>query len=397
MSSSFRFLILTTDYSEFLHWLYFKHPGLEKEPYEKQMCVRNESLFGVADFYSNNLRRLGHEANDIHANTESMQKAWAREHGFHLDEPKPTLRRLYALWQRGSRIAAKTPIRYLGPILRPILPPMNGQPSWFYDILEAQIRYYKPDVLLNQDLRIITGRFLKEMKSYVRLLVGQIASPLPRDANFDCYDLVISSLPNFVDHFKQMGFPSELHRFAFEPRVLEGLPDPDKKIPVSFVGSLSRQHKERIHLLEYIGNNIDVAIWGHGLDGLRKTSAIERCYKGQAWGAQMYEILRNSKITINHHIDIAECFANNMRLYEATGCGTLLITDDKKNLNELFEVGKEVVVYRSADELVDLIQHYGKHDAEREQIAIAGQKRTLTEHTYYNRMAELAEIIRIYI
>ena len=40
----YRFLILNTDYPEFLRWLYAKHPGVEKHPYEEQMWVRTESL-----------------------------------------------------------------------------------------------------------------------------------------------------------------------------------------------------------------------------------------------------------------------------------------------------------------------------------------------------------------
>jgi len=36
-----------------------------------------------------------------------------------------------------------------------------------------------------------------------------------------------------------------------------------------------------------------------------------------------------------------------MRLYEATGAVFLLITDQKDNLGELFEVGKEVLAYNS--------------------------------------------------
>jgi len=65
-----RFLIINIDYPEFLGWLYSRHPGLEEQSYEEQMRVRAESLFGVADFYSSNLRKLGHEAYDVHANNE---------------------------------------------------------------------------------------------------------------------------------------------------------------------------------------------------------------------------------------------------------------------------------------------------------------------------------------
>ena len=42
-----KFLILSTDCSEFLHWLYARHPGLEKQPYEEQVRARVESLFSV--------------------------------------------------------------------------------------------------------------------------------------------------------------------------------------------------------------------------------------------------------------------------------------------------------------------------------------------------------------
>lgn len=32
-----RFLILSTDYPDFLRWLYTQHPGLEQQPYEEQI------------------------------------------------------------------------------------------------------------------------------------------------------------------------------------------------------------------------------------------------------------------------------------------------------------------------------------------------------------------------
>ena len=67
-----RFLIINTDYPEFLSWLYTQNPGLEKQSYDEQMRARNESLFGMADFHSSNLRRMKYEACDIYANNEFM-------------------------------------------------------------------------------------------------------------------------------------------------------------------------------------------------------------------------------------------------------------------------------------------------------------------------------------
>jgi spore maturation protein CgeB len=106
----------------------------------------------------------------------------------------------------------------------------------------------------------------------------------------------------------------------------------------------------------------------------------------------MFQVLKNSLLTLNHHGNIPP-FANNMRLFEATGVGTLLITDWKENLHEMFEPGKEVVAYRSAEECAELIRYYLEHEGERSAIAHAGQQRTLREHTYYQRVQELVDII----
>jgi hypothetical protein len=371
-----KFLILNTDYPEFLRQLYAQHPGLERQPYEHQLRVRNESLFGVADFYSSTLRKLGYEVWDIHANNEFMQKAWARENGF----------RLRGDWQWKFRMR-KGIVPWVSRVKR----------DWFYDILKAQIGHYNPDILLNQAMDGISSSFLKEMKPRVRLLMGQHAAPLPEGEDFSCYDLVVSSLPNLVKHFRRMGVPAEPHGLAFEPRVLQRLGDEEPKTPVTFVGSITLHHDGRVRLLEYLCRCLDIKIYGNGVDYLPKESLIRQRYQGEAWGVNMYQVLFNSKITVNHHIGMAKSYANNLRLFEATGVGTLLITDWKKNLHEMFEPGKEVVSYRTPQECAEMIQYYLKHDKEREAIARAGQQRTLRDHTYYKRMQEFADIVQKYL
>ena len=71
-------------------------------------------------------------------------------------------------------------------------------------------------------------------------------------------------------------------------------------------------------------------------------ASIRKRYQGPAFGRDLYRILSTSRITVNCHIDVAGQFADNMRLFEATGAGTLLITDWKVNLHNVFELGKEV-------------------------------------------------------
>src|SRR5581483_7359239 len=129
-----RFLILDTSYPHFLDWLYTGNPGLENKPYEAQAAVRSESLFGVGPFYADNLRKLGHEAWDIEANNEFIQKAWAREHGLQIPKNwrwQPRLRKGFVPWLSREKDL-----------------------SWLYRILAAQIKSYKPDVLINYAMQL---------------------------------------------------------------------------------------------------------------------------------------------------------------------------------------------------------------------------------------------------
>lgn len=392
-----RILILNTDYPEFLAWLYAQNPGLEQKSFDEQMHVRMESLFGVADFYSSNLRKIGHEAWDIHINNDFMQRRWAKEHGLPSDETVAPDSLIKTALKRAVNMAANTRLRHLKPVLRPLFRSMNGGSAYSYEILAAQIEHYNPDVLLNQTMDGHIGHFLREKKSHIRLLVGQIASPLPPGDDFGCYDLIISSLPNFVEYFRRTGVAAERHLFGFEPVILTRLGPHEKSIPVSFVGGLSRDHTSRIAWLEYLCRHTDIEVWGYGVETLPQDSWIRKRYKGKAWGVGMYQVLRDSRITVNYHIGVAGPYANNMRLFEAAGVGCLLITDWKVNLDDILRVGNEVIAYRNPEDCAEKIRHYQKSNCDRNTIATAGQVRVMQQHTYARRMEELVDISRAYL
>jgi spore maturation protein CgeB len=81
-----------------------------------------------------------------------------------------------------------------------------------------------------------------------------------------------------------------------------------------------------------------------------------------------------------------------MRLYEATGAGALLLTDDGTNLPELFEPGREVVVYSDAEDLVDTARHNSIASP-----SVLRLRRPATRgpcaHTYEKRIAEPAGML----
>jgi spore maturation protein CgeB len=77
------------------------------------------------------------------------------------------------------------------------------------------------------------------------------------------------------------------------------------------------------------------------------------------------------------------------RIFEIPGCGGLLLTEYADNLENYYKLGKEVVCFSGDKDLIEKISHYLAHDEERRKIAEAGYVRTLHEHTYVHRFAEI--------
>jgi hypothetical protein len=377
-----RVIIINTDYGPFLKSFYDPKPSsfiqrffakqssLRDLPYAEQIRLRNETLFAGSDFYSKNFQKLGHEASEIHVNNGPLQTAWLKE----------------KQQQVGPRPSIPSPLR--SPI-----PPNNLD---LEEIIVRQVCDVMPDVILNQSVSEVESRVLERLRPYCKLIVGQIASPYPEQEPYTAYDLIISSLPNFVDYYRKRGLVAERNLLGFEPAVLDKVRVQERDVPLSFVGSITSDHATRYEMIDRLARETDIKIWGRLLSVPMLSPVMSR-YQGEAWGRDMFSVLARSKITVNQHIDIAENYANNMRLFEATGMGALLITDWKDNIAELFEPGKEVVCYKSVGECLELIDYYLRHEAERAAIAAAGQRRTLQSHSYAQVVADQVRIFERYL
>jgi spore maturation protein CgeB len=142
-------------------------------------------------------------------------------------------------------------------------------------------------------------------------------------------------------------------------------------------------------LLEAVAKRFDLKLWGNSPPTLPASSPLHRCFQGEVWGAEMYQILRRSRINLNSHIDLAGNEAGNMRLFEATGVGAFLLTDFKDNLDTLFAPDREVAVWRSVDDCLASIKRHLADESHRLEVAQAGQARTAAQHTFGHRTREI--------
>lgn len=392
-----KLVVLNTDYDSFLAWHYGRTPGLAEASYARQLEARVETLFGLADFYSRNFHALGHTATEIYVNNLWLQTAWAREHGL-----KALPEQDFASRMRESDIVVglKRRLRAYRSVLSPLAKRVGLVPrltNVAREILLAQIEELNPDVILNQELGVIGSDIMAAVRRKGRVLIAQCGVEPPGDLDLSPYDFGISLIPWVVDYFRKLGLRTEHFHLAFDSSVLERLgPAPAKDLEVSFVGGLGADHARRIQLLEAIAERFPVALWLSTFKGIRKDSPLHRCYRGEAWGREMYEIIRRSKITLNSHIDASRGSAGNMRLYEATGVGTFLLTDNLADLGTLFRPGEHVGAYDSVDDCLSKIALYLKDEPARQRIAEQGQRHTLANHTYRRRAAELLDLIAKY-
>lgn len=86
--------------------------------------------------------------------------------------------------------------------------------------------------------------------------------------------------------------------------------------------------------------------------------------------------------------------AVNQRVFDVPVCGGFLLTDHRRQMEDLFEPGREIVCYREPEEIPELVRHYLARDDERRKIVQAARSRILGEHTYDHRLASLVGTMR---
>lgn len=294
---------------------------------------------------------------------------------------------------------------------------MYADTNWRIQIVIEQIRVFQPDVCIIYPPELFTKDVIDEIRAVVNhdILIGGYDGMNRLDVSkYDGYDFVLTCSEYICKYYRQNGKNTYALEFGFDPGVNEALVNSQGKYSVSFNGSIfPNVHSNRFELLSYLSARAPMTISSdfdkeieYSLFSKRTIKAVIHRNKkyfqsymlkknniGAKYGLDMYQFLHDSKITLNAHGENIY-FAANVRLYEATGVGTCLLTDWKENIAEIFEPDKEVVTYVSKEEACDKIKFLLRHESLREKIAIAGQKKTLENYTYDKRIAGVIDYIK---
>jgi len=311
------------------------------------------------------------------------------------------------------------------------------------DILFKQIKYYQPEILWIENLTYLDSDWFSKVRNQikaVKLIVAYHCAPYTRKYldKLRNADFIFTCTPGLLDTMKKEGMKAYMVYHGFDNQLLERL---DKKqgqpsVVLTFSGSLitgDTFHNARINLIErLIRENIDIALY-MTLEKSTRIRAKQAIYylslllkklglgkitgkysffeygsilvkhysrklikmnQAPQYGMNMYNLFSRSKVVLNIHTGVAGDYAGNMRMFEVTGTGSCLLTDNKKNMKDLFDAGTEVLLYNDTEDCIQKVKWLLEHDKEREKIAKAGQKKTLDVHTVENRCRTIIDIIK---
>lgn len=77
------------------------------------------------------------------------------------------------------------------------------------------------------------------------------------------------------------------------------------------------------------------------------------------------------------------------RIFEIPAAKGFLMTQSADNLSDYYIDGKEAIIWKTQEELIEKARYYLANEQEREAIAQAGYERTIKEHTYEQRFGEI--------
>ena len=341
-----------TAYGPVFDRMYTNEPELKHRPSDVQAQAFFDQFLVYSDSFSRGMRSLGNESFEILCNAEHIQKAWAGENGVPYSEDG-----------------------WIQEIVRAQI--ADRQPDVIYiQGISTDSQGFLPE-----------GQFRAD-NPFVKLVVAY--SGFPHDVDrFDGVDVVISCAPQIVKYYAERGLDSHLVYHGFDDAVLDHLDsarssknESPNGYSLSFCGlsgvGFGDGHKSRYWDLVRLILDKNLEAWvydrlehlsdedrmpAHSVEhlsaalhnGLGSVSAVDivgllrevieenygsdepkiplselfpdRCHP-PVFGLDMYEVLRRSKFSFNRHTDaLGEQIFGNIRIFEATGVGSCLVTD----------------------------------------------------------------------
>ncbi|MDA9019065.1 glycosyltransferase [Flavobacteriales bacterium] len=263
-------------------------------------------------------------------------------------------------------------------------------------ILAAQIEEFKPDTFYNCSPLFFSKKEIESIVPQSTRNVCWFAAPTNQQIDFSVYESRLTNYPPDVRANSE--FRSDYFSPAHDPVADDFAHKTERDIDILFYGQYMHGHfNNRNALVEKLVEfkmtsqlKIEICLqynkeykylYPYGRPAfLKRISPRKQTFPPSEitnnstlplYGLDLYEKISGSKIIFNAAVDFSGQYKVNMRNFEATGLGALLLSD-KGMYPAGFEHGKTMATYSDFDEFVSLSQYYLENESERACIAQNG-------------------------
>lgn len=146
--------------------------------------------------------------------------------------------------------------------------------------------------------------------------------------------------------------------------------------------------KERVEYLQQVGGKYDLYLFS----GDSKSKEVNASFMGTVdHDTRMPVVFNHTKINLNFttrniHSGVP------LRVLDVLASEGFLLTAYQPEIDELFENGKELVMFSDEREMMEAIEYYLNHDDERKAIARNGYKKVAEHFTYEKMLSKMIAI-----
>lgn len=252
--------------------------------------------------------------------------------------------------------------------------------------LGAAITRHRPDVVLVFKGATVTPDLIDQLRagSRARWYNWFPDSPHLLDLSLRigaAYDRIYIFDTSMAERHRALGRDARYLAEGCEPAFHRPLPDPAwRRVPIAFVGTNEPSRARALDAVVDLG----LTVWGPGWPG------------GPLYGDDFVRAFSNADVALNVHQFFGEPADRgrygtgaNRRVFELAAIGTVQLVDAKTDIARNFVEDREVVLFRSTEELTARARALLDDPAGRATIAAAARRRALAEHTWEHRLTEM--------
>lgn len=249
------------------------------------------------------------------------------------------------------------------------------------------------DVVINIDLRLMPSTVMRLKRDGIRVAFWfpDTVAHLGRQLMIlSAYDALFFKEPQLVERLRSnLDMPVYYLPEACNP-VWHRPMGPAGTEP--YLVAAGTMQPVRVRLLErLIAKGVPLRIYGMGVPSWIGETSVREAHAARYVTRQEKAKVFRSAAGVLNTMSPGEIDGVNGRLFQAAGCGAAVLTEFRPVLGELFEIGNELLTFRTFDELVDgasrLLGDPGLSAKLGDRAAIRAHR----DHTYERRLTTILE------